>query len=154
MMNAAVHDTIKITREIAGSPDLVFAAWADPGARAVWGPPSKEEAMAFLETDFRVGGRDVHVCGMKDDLRFRVETFYHDIQNASRLLFTERVSAGNAVLGASLITVELSQAGQATRLDLTVQVVSLVGGDLVAGNRNGWNAALANLDDYRKEATP
>ena len=107
--------------------------------------------MEFVEVDFRVGGKDVHVCGQKGDLRFRVETSYHDIQEPTRLLFTERVSAGDNTLCASLVTVDLAETSEGTRLDLTVQVASLVGEQMLTGNRNGWEAAIENLRHHLEE---
>jgi uncharacterized protein YndB with AHSA1/START domain len=148
-MNPSVaHETITISRTIKASLEQVFKAWAEPDARAIWGPPSDDEAIEFVESDFRVGEKDVHVCGQKGDLRFRVETHYHDIQEPRRLLFTERVSTGDTTLCAALITVDFAEAGEGTKLDLTVQVTSLVGEEMIAGNRGGWNAALSNLDSY------
>lgn len=150
MMPNATHETIRISRRINASPEQVFSAWADPVARAQWGPPSDDEAIEFLEHDFRVSGKDVSLCGQKGDLRFRVDTVYHDIREPLRLLFTERVSTDDNLLCMSLITAEFSTVGEATKLGLTVQVASLVGEDMIAGNRGGWEAALANLADYVK----
>lgn len=148
MKQNAIHEKITIKRTIKASLEQVFAAWADPDARAVWGPQSDGEGMEFSETDFRVGGKDVHRCGQKGDLCFLVKTIYHDIQQPSHLLFTERVSTDDSLLCVSLITAEFSEAGEATNLELTVQVASLVGEDMIAGNRGGWEAALNNLGAY------
>ena len=145
---AAVHETIATSRTIKASLEQVFKAWADSDARTVWGPPSDDEAIEFVENDFRVGGKDVHICGQKDDLCFRVETIYHDIQNPRRLLFSERVSTGENTLCASLITVDFAEAKKGTTLNLTIQVASLVGKEMIAGTRGGWNAALDNLGEY------
>jgi uncharacterized protein YndB with AHSA1/START domain len=145
---ALIHDTINIEKTINASTQQVFTAWTDPAARSAWGPPSDDEAIEFLESDFRVGGRDVSLCGQKGDLRFRVETVYHDIQQPLRLLFTERVSTADNLLCVSLITAEFVEAGDATKLELTVQVASLVGETMIKGNRGGWEAALNNLGGY------
>ncbi len=142
------HETIEISRTIEASVEQLFQAWANPEARTIWGPPSNDEAIEFVEYDFRVGGKDVHLCGQKGDLRFRVETFYHDIQNPRRLLFSERVSTGESTLSASLITVDFAKAHEGTTLNLTIQVASLVGEEMIDGTRGGWNAALNNLGEY------
>lgn len=145
---AAAHETIATSRTIKASLEQVFKAWADPEARTIWGPPSNDEAIEFVENNFRVDGKDVHLCGQRGDLRFRVETFYHDIQKPLRLLFTERVSTGENTLCASLITVEFAEAKEGTKICLTIQVASLAGEEMIAGNRGGWNAALDNLEDF------
>ncbi len=149
MTNLSVaHGTIAICRTTKASLEQVFNAWADPEARTIWGPPSSDEAVKFVENDFSVGGKDVHYCGQKGDLRFRVETLYHDIQNPRRLLFSERVSTDESILCASLITVDLADVNEGTKLYLTIQVASLVGEEMIAGNRGGWNGALDNLEEY------
>ncbi len=84
---AAVHETIATSRTIKASLEQVYKAWADPEARTVWGPPSDDEAIELVEHDFRVDGKDVHVCGQKGNLRLRVETFYHDINNRDAFCF-------------------------------------------------------------------
>ena len=140
-----VHETISIDRLLSATKDQVFTAWSDPDARSQWGPPSDSEAIEFLEHDLRRGGMDVSMCGQKGDLRFRVETLYHDIEKLNRLLFTERVLSGDSLLCVSQITVCLQEQDSKTQLTLKVQIASLVGEEMIAGNRNGWNAALDNL---------
>lgn len=151
MNPSLAHETITIDRTIKASPEIVFEAWAKPEARAIWGVPSEDEALEFIENDFRAGGMDVHMCGQKGDLRFRVETLYHEIQEPLRLLFTERVSTSGNILCASLVAVDLAKAGASTRLILTVQIASLVGAEMIEGNRGGWNSALANLEMFLAE---
>lgn len=143
-----IHEQIAIAVAINASAQRVFDAWADPAARSVWGPPSGDEAIEFLATDFRIGGRDVSRCGQRGDLRFRVESEYHDIRAPLRVLFTERVSTDGTLLCVSLVTAQFSAIGAATRLDLTAQVASLVGEDMITGNRGGWESALSNLKAY------
>ena len=149
MIPNTTHETIAINRKINASPDQIFSAWADPKAREQWGPPSDDEAIQFLENDFRVGGWDISLCGPKDDLRFRVETVYHHIEAPSRLLFTESVSTDEQLLSASLVTVNLTEIDdRITVLNLTIQIASLVGEEMVAGHQAGWDAAITNLTAY------
>lgn len=148
MRRRPAHDTIAISQTIEAPPEQVFAAWKDPQARALWGPPSDDEAIAFVETDFRVGGRDVHRCGPRHDLRFEVETHYHDISAPHRLLFTERVSTEGALLSVSLVTVTIDGNAEVSELDVTIQIASMVGTDMIDGTRGGWERALAQLGQY------
>lgn len=143
-----VHETIDIRRTIDASPEHLFSAWERPDARVQWGPPSDDEAIKFIKNDFRVGGKDVSLCGPKDNMSFQVETTYYDIRKPERLLFTERVSMDDTPLSISLITVALSGVDAKTLLRLTVQITSLVGEDMIKGNRDGWHAALTNLANH------
>jgi uncharacterized protein YndB with AHSA1/START domain len=148
MMSNLTHDTINIRRTISASIEQVFAAWADPHARAQWGAPSDDEVIQFVENDFRVGGKDVSLCGPKNDLRYRVESLYHDITKPIRLLFTELVTIEDTLLCVSLITVSLVECENSTTMDLTIQITSLTGEEMITGNRGGWAAALTNLEGY------
>ena len=139
------HDTIRIRKTIRASVEQVFAAWEDPAARSQWGPPSEDEAITFIENDFREGGLDVHLCGPKDDLSFRVETRYSDIAPPHRLVMTERVLRYDAHLSTSLISVAFRSEVDSTLLELTVQVASVVGPDMIKGINGGWTIALDNL---------
>ncbi|MFA0813127.1 SRPBCC family protein [Microbulbifer epialgicus] len=139
------HGTISISKTIKVPAEKVFSAWVDPKARSIWGPPSEDEAIEFLKDDFRVGGVDVHRCGQKNDLRFRVETHYYQINRPHRLLFTERVSTDDSLLSASVITVAISENKSVTELEVTIQIASLVGSGMIDGTHNGWQSALSNL---------
>lgn len=146
--SAIVHETIALEHNFRFTPVKVFEAWADPVARTKWGPPSDGESIEFLETDFRVRGRDISRCGPKGNLRFQVETHYYDIVPNSRIVFSETVSENGTPLSVSLMTMTLGPTSEGSCLSLVIQIASLVGGGMVAGNRDGWNDALRNLDRY------
>ncbi len=148
MTNPVSHDTITIKRTLKAPIENVFAAWANPEARALWGRPSDDEGFKHLETDFRVGGTDIGLCGPKDDLRYRVETKYHDIRSPHTILSTETISTEGSLLSISLISVHFAETGNQVDLTLTIQISSLVGEQMIEGNKAGWPAALDNLARY------
>lgn len=147
MTSGFTYDTLEFGRRINASPSLVFAAWQDPEARTIWGPPSNQEALEFVQTDFQEGGVDLYRCGQKGDLRFNVEAQYHSI-TPHQLLFTERVMLDSSLLSLSLISVSMNEKDLGTDLKLTVQITSTCGSSMIDGNRNGWQAALVNLAKY------
>ncbi|WKD49667.1 SRPBCC family protein [Microbulbifer spongiae] len=153
MSEQLTHDTISISKTIKATVEQVFAAWEDPNARTIWGPPSDDEAIEFVENDFRVGGIDVHLCGQKDDLRFQVETRYYEINSPNLLIFTECVKSENAPLSTSLITVAIAGNGSLTELSVTIQIASLVGSDMIKGTRSGWQIAISNLAAHLETST-
>jgi uncharacterized protein YndB with AHSA1/START domain len=53
------HATFVVERTYDASPARVFAAWADPAAKASWFAGDDPEG-AKLELDFRVGGREIN----------------------------------------------------------------------------------------------
>lgn len=148
---AVEHETFAVTRVYEADRSRVFAAWADPEARSRWAPPSKGQAIEYLETDFRTGGRDVSNCGAAGDLSIRVESHYLDIVPDRRIVFSEVVASGGARLSVSLITVEFETDGDRTRLTLTDQIAALDGSGMVSGSKAGFAAALDNLaEDLRR----
>lgn len=142
---SVTHATFVIERSYDASPRRVFKAWANVEARARWGVPSPGVGLEFLESDFRVGGRDISRCGPLGNLIYRVETRYADIVPDERIVFTETVADGATRLSIALLTMELESEGPRTRLTLTTQIAALDGTDMVAGNKSGWGAALDNL---------
>ena len=64
------HATIALNHVYPASAERVFAAFADPRARAEWSAPSND-TLVYEEADFREGGRDVFRCGPPQALKFR-----------------------------------------------------------------------------------
>lgn len=56
------HRTAQMQRVYPASPARVFAAWADPDIRRLWGSPSDEVEVRNDASDFRVGGVDQQTC--------------------------------------------------------------------------------------------
>jgi uncharacterized protein YndB with AHSA1/START domain len=60
--HTAQHGTATLEKGLSAPPARVFAAWADPEQRKVWGSPSDEIDMRIDAADFAVGGEDVTTC--------------------------------------------------------------------------------------------
>ncbi len=114
---SVTHATFSIERRYSAPPDRVFAAWADPGAKARWfaGPDSEHQL------DFRVGGREVARGRQGDGTVLTFESLYRDIVAGERIVFTSVLSSDERVATLSLTTVELRAAGDGTQLVLTEQ---------------------------------
>jgi uncharacterized protein YndB with AHSA1/START domain len=141
------HATITFERSYSASPERVFAAFANPAARAQWsaGP---NDAFFYDHTDFREGGRDQFRCGPKNDPKLRGETIYHQIVPNKRVISTETLDADGQRMAVSLTTLEFEPTTDGTNLKLTVQLVSLVGLAMIAGYESGNKTALENLARY------
>jgi len=112
------HGTFAIERTYDASPPRVFAAWADPAAKARWfvGPEGWKELRR--EIDFRVGGQE-RLSGARPD--GRVSDFdgrYHDIVADRRIVYSYAMHIDETRISVSLATVELAPAGAGNAADL------------------------------------
>jgi uncharacterized protein YndB with AHSA1/START domain len=143
-----LHTTLVFEREIPAPVDAVFAAFADPVARAAWGAPSDTAVLIYDAADFREGGQDCFRCGSKADPNIHGVTRYLDIIANRRIVSSETIVVNGKRLCASLTTLELAPDGEKTQLKSTTQLASFIGEDLVKGHKAGNNASLDNLVQY------
>ena len=136
-----VHSTFTLERVYEASTGRVFAAWADPAAKARWFSPNGPH-----ELDFRAGGREVNRGHNQDGQVLTFESQYHDIVVGQRIAYTSTMSVGENVVTVSLTTVELTADGDTTRLLLTEHGAFLDGHEQPAWRQQGtgqWLDALA-----------
>lgn len=146
---SASHDSFVIDRVFSATPAQVFAAFAEPEARARWfsGPPGQWTKLV-REQDFRVGGRE-RVSG-----RFAggtVSTFdcrYQDIVKDERIIYTYEMQLDERRISVSLATVELRPEGSGTRMRYTEQGVFLDGYDDSGSRERGTRGLLDQLDRW------
>ncbi len=131
----------------SATPARVFAAWADPGAKATWfaGPDSEHRL------DFRVGGHEVARGANSDGDVLTFESAYHDIVPQARIVYSSTLSVGDKLATVSLTTVEMSPAGDGTRLVLTEQGAYLDGLEDPDWREQGTGQQLDALDTELKE---
>jgi uncharacterized protein YndB with AHSA1/START domain len=86
--HSVIHSTFSLERVYQATPARVFAAWADPGAKARWfaGPDSEHRL------DFRVGGREVAQGANRDGDMLTFEATYHDIVPQARIVYGSSLS--------------------------------------------------------------
>ncbi|WP_406855765.1 SRPBCC family protein [Alsobacter sp. KACC 23698] len=131
-------------REVAAPASTLWQAWTAPAARAVWAAPSPSVVVEFLEADTRIGGREVSLCKVEGRPDIRCECGWLDLQPPMRSVNYEVVSAAGVAQSAALVTAEISDEGDRSRLVVTVQLSSLAT-DMEAGYREGFDAGLSNL---------
>ncbi|HEX3666542.1 MAG TPA: SRPBCC domain-containing protein [Rhizomicrobium sp.] len=139
------HATLIFERICPAPVARVFAALADPEARANWGAPSEATALIYDKVDFREGGRDEFRCGDRSDPQYRGVTSYHDIVPDERIISSEIVEAKERKLLISMSTITLEPQGGGTKIIVTLQLTSLAGEGMLEGARFGHNASLDNL---------
>ena len=139
------HGTFVIERTYAAPPARVFAAWADPAAKAAWfvGPGGWTELRR--ELDFRIGGRErltgAHPAGRVSDF----DGVYHDIVPDRRIVYSYGMHVDDRRISVSLATVELAPVGRGARLTFTEQAAFLDGFDGAAGREQGTGVLLDQL---------
>lgn len=141
--HAVLHATFTLERTYPAAPARVFAAWADPAAKARW----FAGANATHTLDFRLGGRaTVAQPGSDGAPALTFASVYHDIVPAERLVYTSTLRADNRLATVSLTTVQFHAAGDGTRLVLTEQGSYLDGQEQPQWREQGtstWLDALA-----------
>jgi len=139
----ATHATFTLERSYPAPPARVFAAWADPAAKASWFTPGPGSGH---ELDFRVGGREVATGGPEGGPLMTFETLYRDIVPEQRIVYTSTLSAGADLMTVSLTTVEFTPGeGGGTRLVLTEQGAFLDGQEQPAWREQGTADQLEAL---------
>lgn len=141
--------TLTFERDVAAPLSALWQVWTAPAARAVWSAPTSSVVVEFLEADTRVGGREVSICKVAGQPDVRVECGWLELQPALRSVNSEVVSSEGATQSAALVTADFSGTDERSRLIVTVQLSSLVG-NMEAGYRQGFNAALDNLAEAAK----
>ena len=140
------HTTFVIDRTYAASPAQVFAAWAEPAAKARWFAGPEEWGKEAHEFDFRVGGRERLNSRPPGGPIHAFDARYQDIVQNQRIVFTYDMHLGQARISVSLATVEFKPAGARTRMIFTEQVVFLDGYDDAGARERGTRELLDKLD--------
>jgi uncharacterized protein YndB with AHSA1/START domain len=139
------HATFVIERTYPVSPARVFAAWADPAAKARWFACHGDWQPARHELDFRAGGRERLVTGPAGGTVHAMDAVYLDIVPEERIVYAYEMHLDDTRISVSLATVELKPAAAGTRLTFTEQAVLLDGYDDVVGREEGTRIGLENL---------
>ena len=143
------HATFSLERSYQVPPARVFAAWAEPAAKARWFAPEPDSGH---QLDFRVGGREVATGGPEGGPRMAFETLYRDIVPDQRIVYTSTLSAETDLVTVSLTTVEFTPGEDGgTRLVLTEQGAYLDGHEQPAWREEGTASQLDALAAELKE---
>jgi uncharacterized protein YndB with AHSA1/START domain len=121
------HESFSIERRYEATPAQVFAAWADPAAKARWFKDPDSSNSAPHQLDFRVGGSEVTTGGPQDGPVHEYRAVYWDIVEDERIVYTYEMLMDGTRVSVSLTSIELKPDGDGTRLHLTEQGVFLDG---------------------------
>lgn len=153
---SVTHASFVIERTYDASPARVFAAFADPEAKARWfaGSPGDWESAQY-ELDFRVGGQERAGGGPAGGPIHTFEARYQDIVPDERIVVTYDMHLDDKRISVSLMTVEFKPEAEGTRLVLTEQDAFLDGYDDPAERERGTRELLDALEaEIRGSAGP
>jgi uncharacterized protein YndB with AHSA1/START domain len=140
---SVTHATFAVERAYDVSPARVFAAWAQPEAKARW----FMEAGGEFELDFRVGGREFSRGALPDGSSYTFEGRYQDIVADERIVYAYDMHLDDRRISVSLATVELKPDGDRTRLIFTEQGAFLDGFDTPEQREQGTGTLLEALGE-------
>ena len=137
-----LHATFTLEPSYPAPLSRVFAAWADPAAKARWfaGPEAEHQL------DFRIGGQET-ACRAADGNHpaLKFESVYHDIVPDERIVYSSSLFAGDQLATVSLTTVQFRPAAEGTQLVLTEQGTFLDGYEDPGWREEGTSKQLAAL---------
>ena len=140
---SVTHATFFIERVYDATPARVFAAWADPAAKARWSDCHEDWLGA---SDFRVGGREQGRGGPPGGPVYANDTHYLDIVPDQRIVYAYGFTADDVMISASLVTVEFKADGSRTRMTFTEQGAYLDGHETPANREHGTRLALEQIE--------
>lgn len=142
---SVTHATFTVERTYDASPARVFAAWAEPAAKARWfGDP--DQGVEEFELDFRIGGREFN-RGTVEGQDHTYEARYQDIVPDERIVYAYDMHAGGSRISVSLGTVEFEPDGAGTRLTYTEQGAYLDGLDTPEQRQQGTGGLFDALGE-------
>ena len=154
-LGSVIHGTFTVERDLAASPDRVYAAYADRAVRRRWFRMPGDPARASHELDFRVGGHEaaagVFAPTGEAEERLEYRAAFWDLEAGARIVFGYSFTLDGVRRWASLVTVELSALPSpgGTRLRHTEQYAFLAydgdGANDVAHLKGSMNLQLNGL---------
>lgn len=146
-MSTVKHKTIKLKTVIKALPNKVFKALSNPQKKEIWSAPNGDKLL-FLKSDFKVGGVETFKCGPEGALDLRGSIYYLDIIKNERIVYSETVYYKKDKLATALITTELIKNNGFTIVNMTIQVISYCGDEMLKGYETGYKSSLNNLSKY------
>lgn len=149
---SVIHDTFTLERTYPATPARVFAAFADPEAKARWadspGSVPDGDTAGYAQFDFRVGGHERFGFRMPGERTYSYDATYYDIVPDQRIVYCYEMYADGARISVSVAAIEFIKDGEATALTYTEQGAFLDGLDQPALREEGTGELLDALAGY------
>ena len=143
-----IHDTFVLERTYPKARERVFGYLSDPAKKQRWYGASGDGAS--FEMDFREGGAERSSAKMGAQTPFPGAVLanagtYEDILPDVRIVLATSQTLAGRRISTSLITFELFDDGEGTRLVLTHQACFYEGSGGPEMRKGGWNVLLDRL---------
>jgi uncharacterized protein YndB with AHSA1/START domain len=150
MPDPAVQSTFVVERTFAASSAKVFAAFADPEIKRRWFAEGLGHDTELFEMEFKVGGEERLRYRLGEDtpvpgLVLDNHSILLDIVPEERIVAASTMRAADRCVSASLVTIELSAAGEGTHLQCTHHGAFFEGSDGPQMREMGWNILMDQL---------
>lgn len=142
------HAEFTIERRYAQTPAQVFSAFAEPALRERWFANPGNWSDAEWELDFRVGGGERSAGGASAGRHNEFRSRFHDIVAGERIVYSYDLFHDRRLISVSLTTIELSAAGDGTRLLYTEQGAFFDDPEAAAAREHGSGKLLDRLGRF------
>lgn len=147
---AIAHASFTVNRTIPVAPARVFEAFADPELKRRWFAEGEQHIVEEFASDLREGATERLRYRFRDDTPFAGMSVSNtdivlDIVRDERIVWASKMSFGNSVISAALVTAELLPVGGGTELALTFQGAFFEGADGPQIREMGWQTLLDRL---------
>jgi uncharacterized protein YndB with AHSA1/START domain len=128
-----------VRRTIAAAPEVLFDAWLDPEALAIWMRPGEIKS-TVATIDPKVGGRyEIIMHGATE--KYPASGVYRVIDRPRRLVFTWMLKGTEQM--ETLVTVDFIAQGKRTEVVVTHEQLPE---SARPSHTNGWTSGLERLD--------
>lgn len=135
---------LEFQRTLSCTPTRLYKVMTDPQMRRVWTSPSEEMQLEVDAFDLRPGGQEIARCGPKDAPEFHTITDFH-VTTPEAFITSETLYIQGAPVSVSLCTSEILETEGGCTLNVTLQVSSLAGPELLEEYKAGWDPSLDTL---------
>jgi len=151
MKQVVLHGDFKIEKFVSHKAEKVFRAFSDPVLKRKWFSDGKEVVETSYESDFRVGGKEISEFKVRHEgipggvMICRNTTYYLDIVENSRVVFSYTMAANGKPFSASLSTIQLIPTDGGTNIVLVEQGAYFENSDGIQMRKDGWEKLISRL---------
>lgn len=144
---SAEASTFTVERTFAASAARVFGAWSNAEKKRKWSSCHTDWALPEHRLDFRVDGVEDTLMRAPDGTVITVKTRYLDIVPDERIVYSYVMSANDARVNVSLVTVTFASSGEKTKMTYSEHIVFLDGHGDVEERREGTEKGVARIEE-------